>query len=157
PDPAFKGEKRELVAADLAYTLMRHFDPRWKSGHLFKLEGMDILGLGSYRKQLLASKQPFDYGRAFEGLHLIDRYTLEIRTGHPEPRLPMSFADPMMGLVAREVVEAYGDRIMEHPVGTNAWRLVEWRRSSLIVFGKNPNFREAYYDEEPPADDPVLA
>jgi len=156
-DAAFKGAKRELTAADLAYTLLRHFDPRWKSGHLFKLEGMDILGLGAYRKAVLASKQPFDYGHAFEGLHLIDRYTLEIRTGHPEPRLAMYFADPMMGLVAREVVEAYGDRIMEHPVGTNAWRLAEWVRSSRIVFEKNPNFRETYYDEEPPADDPVLA
>jgi len=156
-DAAFKGVKRELVAADLAYTLQRHFDPRWKSGHLFKLEGMDILGLNAYRKELLASKKPFDYGRSFAGLHLIDRYTLEIRTGHPEPRLATYFADPMMGLVAREVVEAYGDLVMEHPVGTNAWRLVEWRRSSRIVFEKNPNFRETYYDEEPPADNPVLA
>ena len=156
-DAAFKGKKRELTGADLVYTLLRHFDPRWKSGHLFKLEGMDILGLNAYRKQLLASKAPFDYGRTFEGLRLVDRYTVEIRTGHAEPRLGLYFADPMMGLVAREVVEFYGDRVMEHPVGTNAWRLVEWRRSSFMAFEKNPNFRELYYEERPPADDPVLA
>ena len=156
-DPAFRGKKRELTGADLAYTLLRHFDPRWKSGHLFKLEGMDILGLNAYRKKVLADKSAFDYGRAFEGLRLIDRYTVEIRTGHAEPRLGLYFADPMMGLVAREVVEFYGDRVMEHPVGTNAWKLVEWRRSSFMAFEKNPNFREVYYDEKPPANDPLLA
>jgi len=156
-DAAFKGKKRELTGADLVYTLLRHFDPRWKSGHLFKLEGMDILGLNTYRKQVLADKTPFDYEHAFEGVRLLDRYTVEIRTGHAEPRLGLYFADPMMGLVAREVVEHYGDRIMEHPVGTNAWRLVQWRRSSFMAFEKNPNFRELHYDEKPPADDPVLA
>ncbi|MBV8504161.1 MAG: bicyclomycin resistance protein [Paucibacter sp.] len=156
-DAAFKGAKRELTGADLVYTLLRHFDPRWKSGHLFKLEAMDLLGLNAYRKKVLAERIPFDYSHPFEGVVLKDRYTVEIHTGHPEPRLGLYFADPMMGLVAREVVEFYGDRIMAHPVGTNAWRLVEWRRSSRMVLEKNPNFRETYYAEKPPADDPVLA
>jgi len=156
-DAAFEGKKRELTGADLVYTLKRHFDPRWKSGHLFKLEGMDILGLNGLRKEALTKKTPFDYARPIEGIKLLGRYTVEIRTGHPEPRLGQYFADPMMGLVAREVVEKYGDNIMEHPVGTNAWVLKQWRRSSLMVFEKNPNFRELYYDEKPPADNPVLA
>ena len=30
-DPAFKGVKRELIAADYVYSLKRFFDPRWKS------------------------------------------------------------------------------------------------------------------------------
>jgi ABC-type transport system substrate-binding protein len=156
-DAAFDGRKRELTGADLIYTIKRHFDPRWKSGHLFKLEGMDILGLAALRKEALADKKPFDYERPVEGLRLLDRYTVELRTGHPEPRLGLYFADPMLSLVAREVVEKYGDRIMEHPVGTNAWRLTQWRRSSRMVFEKNPNFRELYYDEAPPAGNPVLA
>ena len=43
-----------------------------------------------------------------------------------------------MGAVAREVVEAYGDQIMGHPVGTGPFRLADWRRSSRIVFERNP-------------------
>ena len=156
-DAAFEGRKRELVGADLIYSLKRHFDPRWKSGHLFKLEGLDILGLNALRKESLSKKTPFDYARPIDGLKLLDRYTVEIRTGHPEPRLGQYFAEPMLGLLAREVVEKYGDKIMEHPVGTNAWVLKEWRRSSLMVFEKNANFRELYYDEKPPAGNPVLA
>ena len=30
-DPAFKGAKRELVAADYVYSLKRHYDPRWRA------------------------------------------------------------------------------------------------------------------------------
>ena len=59
------------------------------------------------------------------------------------------------GAVAREVVELYGDKIMEHPVGTGPYRLAQWRRSSLITFEKNPNYRDVFYNEEAPSDDPL--
>src|SRR5262249_9584265 len=55
--------------------------------------------------------------------------------------------------VAREVIEAYPDQAMAHPVGTGPFRLAEWRRSSRIVLGRNPNFRELVFDAEPNADD----
>jgi ABC-type transport system substrate-binding protein len=58
-----------------------------------------------------------------------------------------------MGAVAREVVEKYGDKIMEHPVGTGPFKLDQWTRSSKISFVKNPNFREEFYEAEPPAND----
>ena len=51
--------------------------------------------------------------------------------------------------MAREVVEAYGDKIMEHPVGTGPFRLAEWRRSSRIVLERNPDYRDELYDAEP--------
>ena len=59
----------------------------------------------------------------------------------------------LWGAVAREVVEAYGDEIPAHPVGTGPFRLVEWRRSSRIVLERNPTYREVMYDAEPNADD----
>src|SRR6185369_4968848 len=57
------------------------------------------------------------------------------------------------GAVAREVVERYGDHIMEHPVGTGPYRLASWRRASRMVLEKNPGYREVFYDEHPNADD----
>ena len=72
----------------------------------------------------------------------------------PEPRFIQVMADSsLFGAVAREVVEAYGDDIPAHPVGTGPFRLVEWRRSSRIVLERNPTYREVLYDAEPNADD----
>jgi len=40
-----------------------------------------------------------------------------------------------------------------HPVGTGPFRLAFWKRSSKLVFERNPNYREEYYEAEPAADD----
>jgi ABC-type transport system substrate-binding protein len=152
-DAAFKGAKRELTAADYVYSLKRHYDPRWKSGNLYLLENVKILGLSELRTELMKAKKPFDYDREVEGAKVLDRYTFQIKLGVADPRFVYQFADPgFLGAVAREVVEFYGDKIMEHPVGTNAFRLAEWRRSSRVVLDRNPNFRDVRYAEVAPPD-----
>jgi len=155
-DPAFNGKKRELVAEDYVYSIKRHYDPRWKSARLSGIENNQILGLQALRDAAIKSKKPFDYDTPVEGLRALDRYTLQFKLGQPNPRFTDEVSDPaVMGAVAREVVEVYGDKIMEHPVGTGPYRLARWKRSSLIVFEKNPNYRDVFYDEEAPADDPL--
>ena len=155
-DPAFKGKKRELVAEDYVYSIKRHYDPRWKSARLSGLENNQILGLQALRDAAIKGKQPFDYDTPVEGLRALDRYTLQFKLGESNPRFVDELSDPaVVGAVAREVVEAYGDKVMEHPVGTGPYRLARWKRSSLIVFEKNPNYRDVFYDEEAPADDPL--
>jgi len=156
-DPAFGGKRRELTAADYLYSIKRHYDPKLKSGNLYQLEGAKILGLSELRREALKNKSDFDYAREVAGLKLLDRYTFQVITAEGNPRFMHLFADPMLGAVAREVVEHYGDKIMAHPVGTNAFRLADWRRSSLIVLEKNPNYRDDFYSEEPPAHRPEIA
>jgi ABC-type transport system substrate-binding protein len=153
-DPAFKGAKRELTAADYVYSIKRHYDPRWKSGNLYLLENAKILGLSELRKQLIEQKKPFDYDREVEGLKTLDRYTFQIKLADPAPRFLYLFTDgSFTGALAREVVEFYGDKIGEHPVGTGAFRLAEWRRSSKIVLERSRNYREVLYREAAPAAD----
>lgn len=153
-DPAFKGAKRELTAADYVYSIKRHYDPRWKSGNLYLLENAKILGLSELRKQLIEQKKPFDYDREVEGLKTLDRYTFQVKLAEPAPRFLYLFTDgSVTGALAREVVEFYGDKIGEHPVGTGAFRLAEWRRSSKIALERNRNYREVRYREEAPAAD----
>jgi len=150
-DPAFKGAKRELTADDFVYALKRHYDPRWKSANLYVLENAKILGLSDLRKELIAAKKPFDYDRDVEGLKALDRYTFRIRLAEANPRFLYNFTDgSFTGAMAREVVEAYGDKVGEHPVGTGPFRLAEWKRSSRMVLERNPNYREVFYDEHPP-------
>jgi ABC-type transport system substrate-binding protein len=155
-DPAFGGKKRELVAQDFIFSLKRHFDPRWKSPNLFQLEHAKLVGLNELRAQVLAAKTPFPYEKEVEGLRLIDRYTLQVKLAEPSPRFGLLMADPAFGAVAREVVEAYADNLMAHPVGTGPFMLAEWRRSSRIVLVRNPGYREVLYDAQAPAGDPRL-
>ena len=153
-DPAFQGRKRELVAADYLYSIKRMFDPKFKSPNLAQMDRLSILGLRELRQRVLKDKIDFPYDEPVEGLKLLDRYTFQLRLAEPSPRLMYSFADAgMMGAVAREVVEFYGDKIMAHPVGTGPFRLVDWRRSSRMVLERNPDFREQIYDEQAPEDD----
>jgi ABC-type transport system substrate-binding protein len=153
-DPAFGGQRRELTAADYVYSIKRHYDPKFKSPNLFQLENAGILGLSELRQRLIAQGKPFDYEAPVEGLTLLDRYTFEVRIKAPAPRFYYLFTDgAVMGAVAREVVEKYGDAIMAHPVGTGPFRLASWRRSSRIVLERNPGYREERYAEQPPAAD----
>ena len=152
-DPAFQGRRRELVAQDYVYAIKRHYDPRWKSNNLYRLESARLLGLSELRRDLMAAKKGFDYDLEVEGIQALDRYTWRIRLAEPSPRFLSEMADVAWAAVAREVVEFYGDKVMEHPVGTGAFRLREWRRASRIVLERNPDYRVELYDEQPPAGD----
>ncbi|MDQ3188126.1 MAG: ABC transporter substrate-binding protein [Pseudomonadota bacterium] len=153
-DPAFKGAKRELVAADYVYSFKRFFDPRWKSPLVASLADLKILGMASLREGALKGKQAFDYDTPVDGLRALDRYTIRFEFGDPNPRFDEALADASLyGAVAREVVDVYGDTMMAHPVGTGPFRLAEWRRSSRIVLERNPTYRDVSYDAHPNADD----
>jgi len=152
--PAFKGQPRELVAADYVYSIKRYYDPKTRSPTLFHYENAGLIGLTELRKQALESKKPFDYDTEVAGVRAIDRHTLELRTSRPAPRLPYVLATPAVsGALAREVVEAAGDKIMQTPVGTGPFKLASWKRSSRIVFERNPLHKHSVFDDQPNADD----
>jgi len=152
-DPAFKGTRRELTAADYVYQLKRVADPRWKSPSWSTIESAHVVGLAEMRK-LAGNGGKFDYDRELEGIRTLDRYTFQVRLEQPSPRFSENFADARtFGAIAREVVDAYPDEMMSKPVGTGPFRLVEWRRSSRIVLERNPTFRDEVFDASPPADD----
>ncbi len=150
-DPAFKGKQRELVAEDYVYAIKRHYDPRWKSQNLYAFESAKMPGLSELRKRAIDDKKPFDYDAVVEGVRALDRYTFQVRLGEPDPRFIYNLTDgSFTGAVAREVVEMYGDKVGEHPVGTGPFVLQDWRRSSRITLARNPKYREVLYDETAP-------
>jgi len=153
-DPVFQGRPRELTANDYVYSLKRYADPATKSPGWSSLEQMGILGLAELRKAAVEQRKPFDYDRPIEGLQALDRYTLRIQMGQPDPRWVYNLATPALtGAVAREVVEHYGKDIGAHPVGTGPFRLANWRRASRIELVKSPSYRHRVY-EGTPSDDP---
>jgi ABC-type transport system substrate-binding protein len=151
-DPAFNGKPRELIAADYAYSLKRVYDNKTKSPNLYlvdrKIAGMEAL------KQRQRDTGSFDYDMPCEGLQVLDRYTLRIKLNQPDFIFIYMLASyNVSSIVAREVVEKYGDDIMAHPVGTGPYKLELWKRSSRINLVANPEFREMYWDAEPAPDD----
>jgi|KBSSwiStaDraftv2_1062776.scaffolds.fasta_scaffold25672_2 ABC-type transport system substrate-binding protein len=148
-DPAFKGQRRELVAADYVFALKRFADPATKSPAWGSVEEMGFVGLMEQRTQALKNRTPFDYDREIPGLRAIDRHTLQFRLENPRPRMHEDMADASIyGAVAREVAQAYGEQLAAHPVGTGPFRLKSWRRSSRLVFERNPGYRERFYEDE---------
>ncbi|WP_077036832.1 ABC transporter substrate-binding protein [Pelomonas sp. KK5] len=153
-DPAFKGKPRELVAQDYVYSLQRFADPATNSPMWTPLEELGLLGLNERRQAALKTKKPFDYDTPMPGLRALDRYTLQLRTTEPRPRLAQVLSrSDLYGAVAREVIEAHPGDTMAHPVGTGPFVLKEWRRNSLIALDRNTAYRERYYDAQPAADD----
>ena len=160
PDPAFKGKKRELVAADYAYALKRLIDPRIRGPWAWLVEGK-IVGLD---EAVEAAKKTgkFDYDAKIAGLETPDRYTLRIRLKDTDYNLPYVLAHEPTSAVAREVIEAYADeagRAMANPVGTGPYMLKQWVRSSKIILEANPDFRGFVWDfkSNDPADARLIA
>ncbi|MBS0444697.1 MAG: bicyclomycin resistance protein [Proteobacteria bacterium] len=149
-DPAFKGRPRELIAEDYVYSVKRYYDPAINSEHLYVFENAKLLGLSELRHEALAAKRRFDYDRAVEGIRALDRYTFVVQLGNPSPRFAYWFAQPALtGAMAREVVEAYGDDIGAHPVGTGPFRLAFWRRGSRIELARRPEYRLQHFAAAP--------
>jgi ABC-type transport system substrate-binding protein len=151
PDPAFKGAKREVTAADYVYSLKRLYDPMLKSPWLFLFEGK-IAGDK-------ALKDRFSYDSDIPGLQATGRYTLRIRLAEPDPNFLLYLALPASGAVAREVVEAYPGQVGNHPVGSAPFMLGEWKRSDRIVLLANPDSTAVFHAEagSDPADRAIAA
>ncbi len=151
-DPAFRGKPRELTAADYVYSIKRVYDPRWKSPQLYNVEGF-IVGMDEEREKALNGAR-FDYDSVVPGLRTLDRYTMQIRLSKPNYNFIHVLTYCFVSCaVAREVVEAQAEKIMEHPVGTGPYVLGEWRRSSHVTMLANPAYRARYYEASPAPDD----
>ncbi|MGC1818657.1 MAG: ABC transporter substrate-binding protein [Casimicrobiaceae bacterium] len=158
-DPAFKGKKRELVAADFAYSLKRLVDPRLRSPWAWLVEGK-IVGLDALAEAAKKSGR-FDYDAPVAGLVTPDRYTLVIHLTHTDYNLSYILAHEPTSAVAREVIDAYADesgRAMAHPVGTGPYLLKEWVRGTRIVLDANPDYRGFTWDftSDDPADQALI-
>ena len=157
PDPAFKGAARELVAEDFVYAYKRFMDPKNRSPWAFmlenKIEGLDELA------EAAKKSGKFDYDAAVSGMQATDRYTLRFRLKDSDYNFLYVTAHVPFSAIAREVVEAYGDDIQAHPVGTGPYILKQWTRAAKIVLEANPDYRGFTWDfaaSDPAWDDALI-
>ncbi|MBB3117392.1 ABC transporter substrate-binding protein [Pseudoduganella violacea] len=144
PDAAFKDQPREVTAQDYVYSLKRLYDPALKSPWVFLFEDK-IVGDEALRRD-------FSYDSHIPGLQALDKYTLRIRLKAPDASFLFYLALPASGVVAREVAEAYGSQVGNHPVGSGPFLIGEWKRSDKITLLANPGFRPTVFHASPDAD-----
>ena len=138
-DPAFKGQKRELTAKDVEYSIKRFRDPEIRSPYEWLFENK-IVGLDELAERAKKSGR-FDYDAKVAGIEVRDRYTVSFKLKDPDYNFLYFLAMPNVVPVAREVVEAYSSDTMAHPVGTGPFILKEWVRRAKIVLERNPLHR----------------
>jgi ABC-type transport system substrate-binding protein len=152
-DPCFKetqGKGRELKAQDFVNGIKRLAIPSLQSTGWWVVDNR-VVGINEFHNKLnQASKE--DLLKVFDsevaGLKALDDYTLQIKLKKPVPQmlylLSMSFTAP----VPKEAMLDYADKqgnLLDHPVGTGAFKLAKWDRNHEIVLEKNPNFRGEPY------------
>ena len=141
PDPAFKGARRELTAADYLYSFKRMYDPTLKSPWAYVFDDK-VIGDEALRAAAKAGK--FDIDIPVAGMSTPDRYTLRIELKAPDSNFLFLMAMPATGAVAREVMQAYPGQAASHPVGTGPFMLDEWQRSYKVVLKANPHYHGVY-------------
>jgi ABC-type transport system substrate-binding protein len=121
PDAAFKGAHRQVTAEDYVYSFKRLYDPGLKSPWLYLFDGV-------------------------AEIRALDKFTLLIRLKAADPNFLYYLAMPAAGVVAREVMEAYGAQAGNHPVGTGPFRIGTWKHSDQIILLANRDFRPTEFD-----------
>lgn len=145
-DPVFKGQKRELTAADYVYAIKRHLDPTINSPWSFLVDGRFV---GAEALVKAAGKGALNYDTPVEGIKALDKYTLQLTLTEGNFNFLQILAMPAFGAVAREAIEAYASNTNAKPVGTGPYLLKEWKPGNKIVLEANPGFRKESYKGKP--------
>ncbi|TMH30861.1 MAG: heme-binding protein [Betaproteobacteria bacterium] len=149
-DPAFKGKKRELVAADYVYAWKRLLDPKIRSPFSWYVQD-----------KVVGAEPVIEAAKKSGRFEALDRYTLKLKLKDPDYIMLGYMTQSPMAAVAREVVEAYGDVngwVQANPVGTGPYLLKSWRRGQQIILEANPNYRDdTFPDSADPADRDLAA
>jgi oligopeptide transport system substrate-binding protein len=151
PHEVFGGKKREVMAQDVVYSIMRHYDDRIKPVWRFLVDDK-IVGVKEWYEAGKKLKK-IDWDAKISGMEVVDSHTLRFRLTRPDYNFGYVLAHTANAILAREVVEKYPDDAHSHPVGSGAYVLKEWVRGQRLVFEKNPNWRGGTWNFKPSGKD----
>jgi ABC-type transport system substrate-binding protein len=147
-DPAFpEGRGRAVRAADVVYSILRHFDPKTRSQGAWMWQGR-IVGLDDWKDR------GADYDEEVPGLRALDERTLQVQLIAPYPQLPHTLAHGFSAVVPREAVDAHGSEFAVRPVGSGPYRLSQFN-TARAVLTRNERFRREPFDLEREGYDPA--
>src|SRR5260370_25507173 len=110
------------------------------------------VGLEELAQKAKVGATGLDYDARIPGLEVVDKYTLRIRLTRTDYNFTYILAMPAMSIVAREVIDAYGEDSNAHPVGTGPYMLTRWARASKISLEANPSYHGFVWSFQPGED-----
>jgi oligopeptide transport system substrate-binding protein len=166
-DPAFAlgGEgrsTREIVAADVAFELMRIADPDVVSPVVATFQKIDGFAEFSARLRALREDDPdfaelridrqYEAAGGISGVVVEGPQDLEIVLREPYPQLLYWFAMPFTAPVPWEAVAFYDGQegrpfFKEHPISTGPFQLARYDKQSRVVLERNDNWYGALHPE----------
>src|SRR5262245_24076341 len=167
-DPAFAlgtpgATTRPVVAADVAFQLMRLADPKVNSPVAPTFAR--VVGFTDFTKRLTERREADatfaarrideQYAEAggIEGVRVLGPRELEIVLAEPYPQLRYWLAMEFTTPIPWEAVVYYDgaegrDAFAEHPVGTGPFRLDVYDKRLRMVLGRNPNWHGVRHPEQ---------
>ncbi|MDD9950597.1 MAG: ABC transporter substrate-binding protein [Zetaproteobacteria bacterium] len=141
------GQGREVVAQDVAYSILRHFDPNNASTGKWLLQGR-IVGLDAWGKRA-------DYAQLPAGIQIKGTHHLEIKLVKPFPQFMYALAMGYLAVIPKEAVDKYDKDFPLHPVGSGPWKVAHTDRSKVIL-ERQPKYRREIFDLQAEGYDPVI-
>ena len=145
-DPCFKGKKREVEARDFVTSFQRIADPRLASPSYSFLK-KDIVGLEKFYEHNLPLEKT-DYKLAIEGITLISKYELKIKSKWPNRYFLHRLSSSLTAPIPMEAVEYYQNDLSNNMVGTGPFILKKYIRKSRLNFVRNPHYRDKLFPKD---------
>mgnify|MGYP002336180015 CR=1 FL=1 len=120
---------RELVAADVKYSVERVTNPKTESpgaGFFDSIAGMDAWKKGEANE--------------VKGVTVVDPYTVKFTLSRPDATFLHVMGLNFSSVVPKEAVDKAGKDFGKKPVGSGAYSLAEWKLGQQLVFRRNPDY-----------------
>ncbi len=135
-DPVFdQGKGRVVTADDVAYSLLRHFDPSTKARGSSVWRDV-IVGINDWSG---------DYQQLPLGIEVVDEQTIRFRLTSPSPMFLHKLTTDHAAIVPREAEQAYGEQLGQRSVGSGPYQLVSLN-SQQAVLTRNPNYHDRRFN-----------
>ena len=139
---------RELTAEDVIYSLERFFDPATATPEMSYFRGVRggdafvnaRLKEAASTNKLAANAERWIEPKRVAGLRALNQRTVQIQLDQPNLALTQILAAVFSGIVPREAVALWGNRVGTHPMGTGPFILKEWVRGVRLRFERNPHY-----------------